>query len=43
MCVWGGGEGGGGGAVVWNSLISKNLAHYSLSLKGGGGLELSNQ
>ena len=24
-----GGEGGG----VWNSLISKNLAHYSLSLK----------
>ena len=24
-------DGGGGG--VWNSLISKNLAHYSLSLK----------
>ena len=29
--VWMGGGGGGGG--VWNSLISKNLAHYSLSLK----------
>ena len=27
MCVC---VGGGGG--VWNSLISKNLAHYSLSL-----------
>ena len=26
---WGVGVGGG----VWNSLISKNLAHYSLSLK----------
>ena len=24
---------GGGGGGVWNSLISKNLAHYSLSLK----------
>ena len=24
-------DGGGGG--VWNSLISKNLVHYSLSLK----------
>ena len=23
----------GGGEGVWNSLISKNLAHYSLSLK----------
>ena len=23
----------GRGAGVWNSLISKNLAHYSLSLK----------
>ena len=33
MCV----GGGRGGAGVWNSLISKNLAHYSLSLKGGGG------
>ena len=22
-----------GGGGVWNSLISKNLAHYSLSLK----------
>ena len=30
--VWmGAGEGGGEG--VWNSLISKSLAHYSLSLK----------
>ena len=28
-----GGGGGWGGAGVWNSLISKNLAHYSLSLK----------
>ena len=28
MCVRGGGEEGG----VWNSLISKNLAHYCLSL-----------
>ena len=29
----GGGEGGGErGGGVWNSLISKNLAHYSLSL-----------
>ena len=26
-------DGGGGGGGVWNSLISKNLAHYSLSLK----------
>ena len=26
------GWGGGGGRGVWNSLISKNLAHYSLSL-----------
>ena len=25
--------GGGRGEWVWNSLISKNLAHYSLSLK----------
>ena len=25
--------GGGGGGGVWNSLISKNLAHCSLSLK----------
>ena len=25
--------GGGGGGGVWNSLISKNLPHYSLSLK----------
>ena len=24
---------GGGGGGVWNSLINKNLAHYSLSLK----------
>ena len=24
---------GGGGGGVWNSLIIKNLAHYSLSLK----------
>ena len=24
---------GGGAGRVWNSLISKNLAHYSLSLK----------
>ena len=27
------GSGFGGGAGVWNSLISKNLAYYSLSLK----------
>ena len=27
------GGGGGGGGRVSNSLISKNLAHYSLSLK----------
>ena len=27
------GRGAGGGEGVWNSLISKNLAHYSLSLK----------
>ena len=34
MRVWIGGEGGGGGGGgVWNSLISKNLVHYSLSLK----------
>ena len=26
-------DGGGGGGGVWNSLISKYLAHYSLSLK----------
>ena len=26
-------EGLDGGVGVWNSLISKNLAHYSLSLK----------
>ena len=26
-------RGGGGGGGVWNSLISKNLTHYSLSLK----------
>ena len=26
-------EGLDGGGGVWNSLISKNLAHYSLSLK----------
>ena len=25
-------DGGGGGGGVYNSLISKNLAHYSLSL-----------
>ena len=31
MRVWMGGGGGGGG--VRNSLISKNLAHYSLALK----------
>ena len=32
----GGGMGGGavgGGGGVWNSLISKNLVHYSLSVK----------
>ena len=29
----GGGGRGGGAAAVWNSLISNNLAHYSLSLK----------
>ena len=26
-------DGGGEGGRVWNSLISKNLVHYSLSLK----------
>ena len=29
----GGRSGRGGGGGVWNSLISKNLAHYSPSLK----------
>ena len=29
-------EGLDGGRGVWNSLISKNLAHYSLSLKVRG-------
>ena len=28
-----GGRGEGGERGVWNSLISKNLAHYSFSLK----------
>ena len=27
------GPAGGGGGGIWNSLISKHLAHYSLSLK----------
>ena len=31
MSLFEGLDGGGGG--VWNSLISKNLTHYSLSLK----------
>ena len=26
-------NGGGGGGGFWNALISKHLAHYSLSLK----------
>ena len=30
---WGAGRGGAGMGCVWNSLISKNLVHYSLSLK----------
>ena len=33
MRVWKGGGGVGRGRGVWNSLISKHLAHYSLSLK----------
>ena len=30
--VYEGLDGGGGGGGAWNSLINKNLAHYSLSL-----------